>query len=56
MVARAAYLVGVPLWQGSVMDDLHGCYDVETHALASRPLESAQRPEAAASDDPDASC
>jgi multicomponent Na+:H+ antiporter subunit G len=56
MVARAAYLVGVPLWQGTVMDDLRGCYDVETHALASRPFESTQHPEAAASDEPGASC
>jgi len=56
MVARAAYLVGVPLWQGTVMDDLRGCYDVETHSLASRPLESTQHPEAAASDESGASC
>jgi len=56
MVARAAYLVGVPLWQGTVMDDLRGCYDVETHALASRPLESPQHPETAASDESGASC
>jgi multicomponent Na+:H+ antiporter subunit G len=35
MLGRAAYLVGVPLWEGSVMDDLEGRYDRETHELAS---------------------
>jgi len=35
MLARAAYIVGVPLWEGSVIDELSGRYDRETHELAS---------------------
>lgn len=35
MIARAAYIVGVPLWEGSVVDELKGRYDPETHELAS---------------------
>lgn len=35
MLARAAYLVGVPLWERSVTDELAGKYDPETGELAS---------------------
>lgn len=35
MLGRAAYIVGVPLWEGSVMDELEGRYDRETQELAS---------------------
>jgi multicomponent Na+:H+ antiporter subunit G len=35
MIGRAAYLVGVPTWEGSVVDDLKGHYDSSTHQLAS---------------------
>lgn len=35
MLARAAYIVGVPLWEGSVVDELAGRYDPETGELAS---------------------
>ncbi|HSJ00596.1 MAG TPA: monovalent cation/H(+) antiporter subunit G [Patescibacteria group bacterium] len=35
MLARAAYIVGVPLWKGSVVDELEGRYDRETGQLAS---------------------
>jgi len=35
MIGRAAYLSGVPLWEGTLSDEMHGCYDVETHILAS---------------------
>jgi multicomponent Na+:H+ antiporter subunit G len=41
-IGRAAYFVGVPLWQGTVRDELRGRYDPITHAL-DRPAE----PEAA---------
>jgi CPA2 family monovalent cation:H+ antiporter-2 len=34
MIARAAYFVGVPLWQGTVIDELRGHYDRRTHRLA----------------------
>jgi multicomponent Na+:H+ antiporter subunit G len=35
MLARAAYMVGVPLWEGSVVDELAGRYDRERGELAS---------------------
>lgn len=35
MIGRAGYIIGVPLWRGTVVDDLHGCYDVTTNTLAS---------------------
>ncbi|MBW3613286.1 MAG: monovalent cation/H(+) antiporter subunit G [Chloroflexi bacterium] len=35
MLARAAYIVGVPLWEGSVTDELRGRYDRVTGELAS---------------------
>jgi multicomponent Na+:H+ antiporter subunit G len=33
MIARAAYFIGVPLWHGTVRDDLRGLYDRTTHVL-----------------------
>jgi multicomponent Na+:H+ antiporter subunit G len=33
MIARAAYLLGVPLWEGTCIDELAGRYDPETHSL-----------------------
>ena len=39
MIGRAAYLDGVPLWQGTVLDELRGRYDAETHVLAGSPDE-----------------
>jgi multicomponent Na+:H+ antiporter subunit G len=33
MIGRAAYFDGVPLWQGTVQDDLHGHYRRSTHTL-----------------------
>lgn len=33
MIARAAYLSGVPLWEGTLSDELRGRYDPETHVL-----------------------
>ena len=43
MIGRAAYLSGVPLWEGTLSDDLRGQYDPQTHALASQP--DADRPD-----------
>ncbi len=37
LIGRAAYLSGVEMWSGTLSDDLRGCYDTETHALASAP-------------------
>lgn len=34
MIARAAYLSGVPLWEGTLSDELRGRYDAETHRLS----------------------
>jgi multicomponent Na+:H+ antiporter subunit G len=33
MIGRAAYFVGVPLWKGTVIDELRGHYDLKTHRL-----------------------
>lgn len=33
MIGRAAYFDGVPLWKGTVRDDLRGHYRASTHAL-----------------------
>lgn len=35
MIGRAAYFVGVPLWPGTITDELRGHYDMRTHALRS---------------------
>jgi multicomponent Na+:H+ antiporter subunit G len=35
VIGRAAYFVGVPLWEGTIVDELRGRYDLETHALNS---------------------
>lgn len=37
MLGRAAYIVGVPLWEKSVRDELRGRYDPETQELSSPP-------------------
>lgn len=36
MIARAAYFVGVPLWKGTVVDELKGAYNPVTHELDSK--------------------
>lgn len=33
MIARAAYVTGVPLWEGTLQDDLAGKYDLAEHEL-----------------------
>jgi len=35
MISRASYINDTPLWDGSVVDDLKGQYDADTHALKS---------------------
>jgi multicomponent Na+:H+ antiporter subunit G len=42
LIGRAAYFLGVPLWGGTVRDDLRGRYDPRTHALASRSMRAAR--------------
>ena len=36
-IARAAYIDGVHLWEGTIRDDLQGHYDQKTHELESDP-------------------
>lgn len=38
MIGRAAYFVGEPLWEGTIIDEMRGQYDHLTHELRSRPL------------------
>ena len=38
-IARAAYIDGVHLWEGTVRDDLKGHYDQKTHELESDPCD-----------------
>jgi multicomponent Na+:H+ antiporter subunit G len=33
LIGRAAYFDGVPLWSGTIQDDLHGHYRASNHAL-----------------------
>lgn len=35
VIGRAAYFAGVPLWEGTLSDELRDRYDVTTHVLAS---------------------
>lgn len=35
MIGRAAYFTGTPLWKGTVIDELAGMYNEETHELES---------------------
>lgn len=35
MIGRAAYFNGVPLWEGTLHDELQGRYNEKTHVLAS---------------------
>ncbi len=34
-IGRAGYFVGVPLWEGTIKDELRDNYDVKTHFLRS---------------------
>ncbi|MGL4611428.1 MAG: monovalent cation/H(+) antiporter subunit G [Trueperaceae bacterium] len=40
ILGRASYVNGVKPWEKTVQDELAGCYDVDTHQLASDPEES----------------
>lgn len=37
MIARAAYFTGTPLWKDTIVDELEGMYNKETHILESEP-------------------
>jgi multicomponent Na+:H+ antiporter subunit G len=47
MIGRAAYYVGVPLWEGTTIDELRGRYDHRTHALEGESAPSTAADEAA---------
>ncbi|MBN2119222.1 MAG: monovalent cation/H(+) antiporter subunit G [Anaerolineales bacterium] len=49
MIGRAAYLSGVPLWEGTLSDEMRGHYDPKTHALAGE----AQSPDSLSSGEPE---
>ena len=34
MIGRAAYFNGVPLWKGTIIDELRGEYDLRNHTLS----------------------
>lgn len=38
MIGRAAYFDGVPLWEGTVQDDLRSHYRASTHSLETNPV------------------
>ena len=38
MIGRAAYFSGVPLWKGTIQDDLRGHYSTSTHSLETMPV------------------
>jgi len=37
MIGRAAYFTGTPLWKGTIVDELNGMYNEDTHELESNP-------------------
>ncbi|MEQ8845052.1 MAG: monovalent cation/H(+) antiporter subunit G [Phycisphaerales bacterium] len=38
LIARAAYFVGSPLWDGTAHDEMRGCYDADSHVLHNCPM------------------
>ena len=50
---RAAYFDGVPLWKGTVQDDLHGHYRLSTHSLETTAVPEEDSPPADAGQVPD---
>ncbi len=51
MIGRAAYHSGVPLWEGTLSDEMRGCYDADTHTLSSQAVTSKPVPPQAISQD-----
>jgi len=41
MLGRAAYFMGVSLWEGTIVDELRGRYDSRTHVLEGGPVNPA---------------
>ena len=42
MIGRAAYFTGTPLWKGTIVDELAGMYNKETHELESKEQEDTE--------------
>jgi multicomponent Na+:H+ antiporter subunit G len=45
VIGRAAYFVGVPLWEGTIIDELRGRYHADSHRLDSSGQSPAPNPE-----------
>ncbi len=45
MIGKAAYFTGTPLWKGTIVDQLKGMYNKETHCLESDPEKAHPEPE-----------
>jgi multicomponent Na+:H+ antiporter subunit G len=43
MIGRAAYFIGVPLWNGTIVDELSGHYDRRVHKLTGAPPPAAPK-------------
>jgi multicomponent Na+:H+ antiporter subunit G len=43
MIGRAAYMVGAPLWEGTITDELRDKYDMERHILHSHPRAASEQ-------------
>ena len=54
MISRAGYFHGTPLWEHSVIDELSGNYDPDTHELSSKPVEERLKSQSALSERLDA--
>lgn len=50
MIGRAAYFTGIPLWKGTVIDELDGMYNKKTHELESDPNNAIDKSTCAADD------
>lgn len=53
MIGRAAYFDGVPLWKGTIQDDLQGHYRLSTHSLETTTVPENDSPQADADLTPD---
>jgi multicomponent Na+:H+ antiporter subunit G len=42
MIGRAAYMIGAPLWKGTMVDELKGHYDTRRHTLSGIGAQPAQ--------------
>lgn len=50
MIGRTAYFTGTPLWKGTIVDELDGMYNKETHELLSDPKDAIDKSTSAYND------